>query len=408
MFLSLLSLIYLPYINSVVELHNLSISQPGSLPPGQLDLVLSHPPGQVLLSHGCHSTELVLRCPARRVLVTVAAQFIPAMHHTRLNCSHNTLHSQAGTGLVITDTGTDISQALNRRCSGYSSGEECRFSLLLDLPQSLAWGEGWVKVWHRCVDQDKITTRCGTVRQVEPGYIMSRAYPKYYKGGERCTWHISVPAHQVLVVIVMDLQVECGDTLTIDYDTVLCGEIGRHVHYVSPSNSATLVFSTRHHSVYPYRGILVQIVPVGCTPVLPSNHAYLVHHNKTHATYHCIPHYVFHTTLSHSINLLCTGHTYHIPLPHCVSVTTLNTSIVTTLLTTHHKQHHILHKELFLPIFLTILTLIISISGLIILFFMRNHLITNNNQPLIQPTSYHYPHTSQGPALYTDSDSYRS
>ena len=389
MFLSLLSLLSLPCrSNSVSEHPNHHISQPGSLPPGQLDLVLSHPPGQVLLSHGCHSTELVLRCPAMRVLVPVAAQFIPALHHTRLNCSHNTLHSQAETGLVIANTGTDISQAINSRCSGYSSGEECRFSLLLDLPQSLAWGEGWVSVWHRCVHQDKITTRCGAVRMVEPGYIMSRAYPKYYKGGEKCTWHISVPAHQVLVVMVMDLQVECGDNLTIDYHTVLCGEIDRQVHYISPNNSATLVFSTGHHSVYPYRGMLVQIVPVGCTPVVPGNHAYLVHHNKTHATYHCIPHHVFHTTLSHTITLLCTGHAYNIPLPHCVAVTTLNTSIVTTLLTTHHIQHHTRYKELFLPVFLTILTLVISISGLIILLFMRNHL-SNNNHHLIQHTSYH-------------------
>ena len=339
-----------------------------------VSLLTTHLPGQVYLSRGCQATELRLVCPPHQLLVIQAAQFTLA-RQAQLNCSSLTRHSQPlhMTGVEQGDRGRDIRQDLNRRCSGYSSGEECRFSLLLDVPESLSWGEGWVEVWHRCVDQDKITTKCGVVEQVEPGYIMSQAYPKYYKGGGSCSWHISGVAGQVLVIIVLDLQLagSCDDSsVTINYDTVMCSEIASQVLYTSSSNNVTIVFRTPEYStVYPYRGLLLQIVPVLCTPVLASNQAYIVHSNTTHATYHCRPHHVFSTTLTPSITLLCIGHSYHSPLPPCVPHT--NYSVTHAL---HSKNNSLVQplpslwvEAVFLPMVLSISTIVLSLTGLILL-----------------------------------------
>jgi hypothetical protein len=80
---------------------------------------------------------------------------------------------------------------------------------------------------------------------------MSKAYPKYYMGGESCTWHISVPPSQVLLLIVLDLQLrglsnkgECDDSLTIDYQAVVCGELDKQLHYISNTGRAVLTFNT--------------------------------------------------------------------------------------------------------------------------------------------------------------------
>ena len=48
-----------------------------------------------------------------------------------------------------------------RRCSGYSRGEECKFSLLLDVGESEVWGGGLVTISHTCVNTDNIVTECG-------------------------------------------------------------------------------------------------------------------------------------------------------------------------------------------------------------------------------------------------------
>ena len=408
--------------NSAIPSHDLSESYPQfthqALPPGQLDLVTSHPPGQIYLSRGCQSTELRLKCSAHKVLIIESALFSPAHWNPaqfikKLNCSSQTKHSEAVERGVVIKAGAgakDIRQALNRRCSGYSSGEECKFSLLLDQPEARNWGEGWVEVWHKCVEQENMTTKCGKVRQTQRGYIMSKAYPKYYMGGESCTWHISVPPSQVLLLIVLDLQLrglsskgECDDSLTIDYQAVLCGELDKQLHYISNNGRAVVKFKTTSNSqyIYPQRGFLIEIVPLGCDPYQPSpsSNAYLVTHNRTHATYQCRRQYLFPVTLSTTTTLLCTGHTYHTPLPDCVSIQHLvthgNTSIVNALLTnnlfTNQPQAPLWIQELFLPLLLTILTLLISISGLIILLFMKRHLSNSqqhHNQ--LRGSSYKY------------------
>ena len=65
-----------------------------------------------------------------------------------LNCSRHTAHSSPLTSDALLTTGdlrppgasTDIRQAVTRRCSGYQSGEDCKFSLLLDVAESEVWG----------------------------------------------------------------------------------------------------------------------------------------------------------------------------------------------------------------------------------------------------------------------------
>ena len=79
----LTSEICIHYVNSINSHHDLSNSPspviPGpSLPPGHLDLVLSHPPGQLFRSRGCQATELMLKCPAYKMLIVESARFIPA------------------------------------------------------------------------------------------------------------------------------------------------------------------------------------------------------------------------------------------------------------------------------------------------------------------------------------------
>ena len=47
-----------------------------------------------------------------------------------------------------------------RRCSGYSRGEECKFSLLLDVEESNLWGDGLVNILHKCVPATNIHKHC--------------------------------------------------------------------------------------------------------------------------------------------------------------------------------------------------------------------------------------------------------
>ena len=108
------------------------------LPPGQLDLVTSRPPGKIFLSRGCQSTELRLKCPAHKVLIIESALFSPAHWNPvqfikKLNCSSQTKHSEAAEGGVILKPmpgDKDMRQALNRRCSGNQR-------------ESGSWGRDW-------------------------------------------------------------------------------------------------------------------------------------------------------------------------------------------------------------------------------------------------------------------------
>ena len=92
-------------------------SHSSRLPPGQLDLILSHPPGPLYLSTGCHNTELRLTCPTMTTLVIEAANFTPSQARQRLNCANRTKHSQPVQDVVIgalQGGEMDIRQPLNR------------------------------------------------------------------------------------------------------------------------------------------------------------------------------------------------------------------------------------------------------------------------------------------------------
>ena len=58
------------------------------------------------------------------------------------------------------DLRADIRRFVTRRCSGYSSGEECKFSLLLDVVESEVWGGGLVTILHSCLHTENIRQDC--------------------------------------------------------------------------------------------------------------------------------------------------------------------------------------------------------------------------------------------------------
>ena len=124
---------------------------------------------------GCHTTELLLSCPPGQLLVVHSAIFRHAGAGVTLNCSARTQHSARITPELGLDTGTrvssgsgdrDIRRAVTRRCSGYSRGEDCKFSLLLDVAESEVWGGGLVTVVHTCVSSNQIRNNCHANNQV--------------------------------------------------------------------------------------------------------------------------------------------------------------------------------------------------------------------------------------------------
>ena len=77
-----------------------------------------------------------------------------------------------------------------------------------------------------------------------------------------------------------------------------------------------------HRYIQPYRGFLLQLIPVGCspdTPVILSDLAYLVEHNESQATYRCRSGLEFPGGQGDTVTLTCSGHQYDRPLPQCVA-----------------------------------------------------------------------------------------
>ena len=82
------------------------------------------------------------------------------------------------------DLRADIRRFVTRRCSGYSGGEECKFSLLLDVVESEVWGGGLVTILHSCLHTENIRQDCqhdvNHLALVNTTVLMSPSYPKYY------------------------------------------------------------------------------------------------------------------------------------------------------------------------------------------------------------------------------------
>ena len=123
-----------------------------------------------LLMPGCHTTELLLSCPPGEMVIIHSASFTSS--RAKLNCSQVTRHSQRvdSVSRAVREGDSDIRRFVTRRCSGYSSGEECKFSLLLDVVESEVWGGGLVTIIHTCLTTRNIRQDCQhDINQVRRG-----------------------------------------------------------------------------------------------------------------------------------------------------------------------------------------------------------------------------------------------
>ena len=88
---------------------------------------------------------------------------VPDVHHDFAQCD-----KLLGTNCFLSREFELIIFPAPRRCSGYSRGEECKFSLLLDVGESEVWGGGLVTILHSCLDTKNIRQDCQhDVNQVE-------------------------------------------------------------------------------------------------------------------------------------------------------------------------------------------------------------------------------------------------
>ena len=386
-----------PYANGSAPL-DLSLHpaapRPPDFPLGRHDLLRSRPPGPLLLSAGCHSTELRLLCPQNHMLVAEAGRFVPAPIHTRLNCSARTRHSQVvdrpvvGSGRI---GDRDLRQAINRRCSGFSNGEECRFSLHLDSPESRSWGPGLVELWHRCVPRQLIHTQCGRIRADQRGYIVSGVYPKYYIGGRSCTWTLTATPPQQLELRLLDLQLResrpggaCPDSLSLDRQLAVCGEMKTELVVLSRTGRASLTLTTTAdiQHIYARRGFLLEFNPLGCSPPPPPQPAFLLNHNRSHAVLGCPRDHVFLPGLTSTVSLPCSSTSYLAPLPNCTAVSFLlahaNDSVVAALRNSRERLSSVAASwltEVLLPAMVAGCILILSLTGMIVLLLLRRQLM---------------------------------
>jgi hypothetical protein len=185
-------------------------------------------------------------------------------------------------------------------------------SLLLDGEETKNWGPGLVEVWHRCIPSKDVYTRCGTEVRALPatrGYLLPASYPKYYLGGQSCSWQVKGPtaaattrSGQLIVLRVLDLQLEagggggggCEDRLTLNRNLSLCGELMTELVYSATERSVLVSLNTSgSNSQYlvPKRGFLLEFLSLSC-PAPPANPSgdgsvRLLQSNQTHATYAC-------------------------------------------------------------------------------------------------------------------------
>ena len=138
--------------------------------PNVIFLIKFHPMHFSLA--GCHSTELLLSCPPDQLLIVHSASF--HHHSSTLNCSKHTRHSASSRleEIHIRSPARDIRRHVTRRCSGYSRGEDCKFSLLLDVDDGEVLGPGLVNIVHTCVRSGDLVTQCNSRNQVRLEIIL--------------------------------------------------------------------------------------------------------------------------------------------------------------------------------------------------------------------------------------------
>ena len=249
--------------------------------------------------------------------------------------------------------------------------------------------------------QSSLVTSCrGPIPAKGRGYILSQSYPKYYMGGTACSWLITVPSPQRLVLRVLDLALRgsdslarCPDSLGLDNELSLCGELDKEVVFIPQTSKVAVVFntSTNLQHIFPGRGVLLEYVTVGCRPFSPPASTSLDWYNLTHARYRCHQGHVFLPSLATFTTVACIGDTYT-PLPPCTSVHLLlsqgNDSVVQALRRRNTSQQ--LHlpiagrawfSEVVLPALITTAIVILSLAGIIVLLLLHRHM----NQPGYRP-----------------------
>ena len=139
----------------------------GRLSPGKTrDLQSFVSPHYCLISH-----QLALRLWRANNEIFLPSFFI--MHSTvRAQCKFDVGRSEMSIATVwpdfylfLIENDFTIEWLPFRRCSGYSSGEECKFSLLLDVVESEVWGGGLVSISHTCVHTTNIRQDCNQHRE---------------------------------------------------------------------------------------------------------------------------------------------------------------------------------------------------------------------------------------------------
>jgi len=287
---------------------------------------------------------------------------------------------------------------------------------LLDGEETRSWGPGLVEVWHRCVPTRDLHTRCGTEVRAAPstrGYLLPASYPKYYLGGQSCSWQVRAAAGrggQLIVLRVIDLHLEagggghsghCADRLTLNRELSLCGELMTEVVYTATDRSVLVSLNTSGSNaqyLVPKRGFLVEYLSLGCPTPPPSpggtGSVRLVQSNQTHATYACRqPGAVFPDTRQRVRSLLCLDSVLLQPLPplSCLLAEegAARPNLTAVLLSGGSEERHIEAatekemeersgvdtrvwvQEVLLPLVLLTFLLILSLAALILLSLAR-------------------------------------
>ncbi|XP_023336158.1 uncharacterized protein LOC111707306 [Eurytemora carolleeae] len=354
-----------------------------SVHPAHLEY-LTRPNLHMLHSAGCHTTELQLSCDSG-LLVIEGAIFRSTGTQTLLNCSGIEQHSrQDGSRFHLLQGDLDIHRELNRRCSGFSAATDCRFNLLLDSLASKAWGPGIVEVWHRCVPNKLIQKKCGTEVSGR-GFLMSNSYPKYYMGGQVCSWKVESSRNQLVLIKVLDLHLEetgsgCGDVLTLGGRVSLCGELEAKIIYASESPVyITLNTSSNTQYIFPRRGFLLEYITLSCTPPRLFPTYSLIYSNQTHATYQCTLGWVFKDSSMSTATVLCSQGEIQVP-QDCIPVGgapdgASTPAVGLSIQPGDSFDAGLWFHEVLLPLVLLTFLLILSLAGLILLTLARRHRI---------------------------------
>lgn len=297
-------------------------------------------------SVGCVDDEIHVECmhDSNATVVIENATFYSVPGEHWLNCSRgplgpmsvglNDLQATGKDNIFAGQRGfsslaniRDLRQALNRRCSGMSKGQQCFFNLQLDHSESVPWGAGIVDIYYRCVPSDITYRYCNSdvrindqtyFQKSSSQFLLSPVYPKYYVGGRKCRWTLRADPGQRIQLRFLDISLrerlsssepECTDSIRVSErgKTLLrmCGESKEDILLLSQANKLEVRLETQAQGIFPRRGILAEFWPIGCATPREPGYGYLHLRNDTHATYTCSVGHVFQDTLERSKTVVC-------------------------------------------------------------------------------------------------------